>query len=219
MRRLLLVSCFFLIPCISHAYVPNFVNPARSSNYQVVPADGTLHTYYGVLRSFPHMYTVTVSAPSILQVQILVPNDPAIKPDRSGLIVKRAKRGVTEVARLPYKNASWSPQYDPLTHDSYRVGGSYRGTTSPGVYDIEVSTAINQGPYVVQIGVGTNTDPVLKEPSRSYGQQLQDIWRIKRFLHDPWWTVFVTWQYLILLMLGILGVVSVVYWKHRHKYA
>lgn len=109
---------------------------------------------YGDLDNFPHTYEFSVTKPTALYAQVLVPDIASAKNTVSAIIIRLPDgRGrVTEVARLEAKDAMWTREFEPWVGDSYRSGSMFEKEIGPGTYRIEVHTPDNVEKYALRVG-------------------------------------------------------------------
>lgn len=212
MTRLFL-TLLFLLPTQVFAFTPTFVSPVTVDDHIAVTQMGTPYSFFADLQNFPHTYEVVIVEPTVVSVQILVPVMDGALPDRSGIIVKKEKRGVSEVVRMHYREALWAEVTDKSTGDTYLEGGSFEGELEPGTYLVEVSTGENLGKYVLQIQKGV----LVESEKRGYFATLTDVAKIKNFFEKPVIAVFQSPSYYIPLMLLLLvGLFGYRTYKKKH---
>ena len=176
MSKIILIVGLLMVAAVAEAHQPAFPDPESADDYIELSDIATSQAFYGALDGHPHTYQIIVSdEPATLFAEVLVPDIEGAQNNRSGIIVKEEIRGVSEVARLRAREASWETFYEPFGADSYRRGSAFEGELEPGVYLLEVSTPDNDGKYVLVVG---------KEERFSlleYSQTLAQIYRVKRF--------------------------------------
>ncbi len=185
-RRSIMVACagvlLALVVFMGGART-TFVAPGQ---HDVIAIDDVIRAerYYGRLDDHPHTYSFTLTESTTVSLRILVPDTKSAPVDKTGLLLESLPddAGVREVKRLPAQSASWDQEYAWKTGDTYRTGPSYYDTLEPGTYLFEVSTPINRGQYVLEIG--TAADGV------GYVAALKDLSAIKDFFGKPWLALF-----------------------------
>lgn len=209
--RFVLVCFFFLVYApTAAAERPQFPLPESPDDIHVLQEPTILKSYYASLIGFPHMYSLAVEEPTQLKLDILIPDGEIVANDREIIVVKKEKRGVSEVARLFAKDADWSVFEDSRSGDTYRQGPVSELRLEPGQYLIEVSSPRNEGLYVLRVGY--------INPTVGYLTTIGDIYRVKRFLGKSIVTMvespLVYWP----LIFTLLAIIGGLYWKKR-KYA
>jgi hypothetical protein len=158
--------------------------------------------FYGELNDSPHLFEFTLTEPTTSFAELLVPDSETGVTDKSGLLLKVEERGVTEVMRMNAKDAAWESFFEWFGGDSYRRGPTYFDSLEAGTYQLEVSTPVNQGKYVLVIG---------KEESfrLSYIATLKDVARVKQFFGKSRFALFESpLVYVPLLLVMVCGVVA-----------
>lgn len=209
MKRAFLLL-LFLLPVQLFAFVPTFTAPAAVDDYVEVSASGVPYTFYSTLQNFPHTYQVPLTESAVLRVQVMVPRIEGVLADRSIIVLRQEKRGVSEVARMHYAAAPWEQLRDRSTGDTYETGEVFEEELTPGTYLIEVSTGENVGPYALQVQAGES----VAHERRGYIRTLTDVARIKQFFQKSPLAVFQSpFYYLPTLLLFGVGL----YYYRRHK--
>jgi hypothetical protein len=196
----LIIFLCVLTPMHAYAHQPRFVAPAQHDVMQVEDVR-TSQAFYGELAKSPHLYEFTLTEPTSFFAEILVPDIDSAKNDKSGLLLKVEERGVTEVVRMNATEASWESFYEWFGGDWYRRGASYYDSLESGTYQLEVSTPVNRGKYVLVVGKEERFDS-------GYIATLHDIREIKFFFEKPSTAVmqspFVYVPVIFLLILGYI---------------
>jgi hypothetical protein len=196
----LVVLLCVLAPIHVYAHQPRFVAPSQHDVIQVEDVR-TSQAFYGELSESPHLYEFTLTEPTSFFAEILVPDIENATNDKSGLLLKVEKRGVSEVVRMNAKGASWESFYEWFGGDWYRRGASYYDSLEPATYRLEVSTPVNRGKYVLVVGKEERFDS-------GYIATLHDIRKIKTFFGKPSIAVaqspFVYVPIILLLVLGCI---------------
>ena len=202
MKIKLLLLGFYLLPVVALAHIPELPVYERYEDTQII-ADPTIsRAFYAELTGFPHNYEFTLDTEKEISVELLNPDIKEATDNRSAIIVKYEKRGVSEVARLNYQDADWESFYEPFGGDSYRRGPAFKGTLPAGRYLLEVNTSENFGKYVLVVGQLENFSEV------GFLETLKRIYQVKQFygkppiatLQSPFYLVPVS----ILLMTGVI---------------
>lgn len=210
MRQTILLSIFFAL-FVPHAdaHVPVVVE--QESQQQIFQIEDPVRSqsFYGDFQDFPHTYQVISGTDFRLFVKVLVPDITSSENNVSGIIVRQNENGgVTEIARLRARDASWEQFHEPYGNDSYRRGGSFDGTLEPGSYLIEVSTPDNVEKYVLSVGYEERF--VISD----YFTTVKEIARVKQFFGKPWIFVFESPVVYIPTVL-IFGIIGVLWWYRR----
>ena len=210
--RVLLFIILFLFPVQLFAYVPTFINPQTVNDRPTVTQEGVLYSFFGELRSFPHAFEIPLAKQSRVFIQIAVPDTAEAAQDKSLIIVKREKRGVSEVARIPFQDMQWTPIRDRSTGDTYLLGGSFEQQLEPGVYIVEVSTIENTGKYVLLVEKGVQSGV---QPRRGYLRTLADTYAVKRFFNKSPVAVLQSPFYYIPVLLFLFGLVGHLFYRKK----
>lgn len=214
MHRRIVLFLFFsvslaLIPLSVSAHQARFVEVGQHDITTVKNPDVS-QAFYGQLEDFPHMFEIQSDETFNLYTEILVPDIENQPNDIGVLILKVEERGVTEIKRLSPKEAEWESRYEWFGGDSYRRGSSFFDSLDAGTYQIEVSTPVNLGKYVLVVG---------KKEEFSifdYVDTVRDIARVKSFFGKPAIAILGTpfvYAPLILLFISL----SILYRSHRRK--
>ncbi|MEY3783773.1 MAG: hypothetical protein RLZZ230_95 [Candidatus Parcubacteria bacterium] len=132
--------------------------------YEIVPIAGEIsqkHVLLGTLDNFPIMYELTAATTTTLITQLAQRYESDAVPLPLSLIIVRQNDedgGVTEVARINPKTEDWSVRKDSVFGMSFWESSVASREIQPGTYRVEVSTAVNQGHYVLTLGDNAETD-------------------------------------------------------------
>lgn len=176
MKILFFFLIFFSTAFSAEAHVPVLVSQDSLKDITRIEDPTLSQAFYGQLNGIPHTYEITATEPFHLFTQILVPDIDSSQNTISGIVIKLPEeRGrVTEVSRLPSKDASWEPQYEPFGGDTYRQGPQFETELEPGKYRIEVHTPANTEKYVLVVGKR-------EEMTLGYFELLGRLIAVKRF--------------------------------------
>lgn len=203
---------FFFLPLVSLAHQPELPVYESYNDTKIINDTQLSQAFYATLAGFPHTYTFTLDERKPVFVQVLVPDIPDVKNNRSALIVKQEPQGgVTEVARLRSTDANWESYYEWFSGDRYRNGPEYTADLGAGTYLLEVSTADNQGKYVLVVGTEERS-------TISYFETMKRIYLVKHFfnksgisiLQSPLFTVP------LLILLCFVYILYRAFKKYRH---
>jgi hypothetical protein len=194
----LLCCAFFWTPLCVYGQV--FVTPTDPNALIHLEHTEPIQSYYGILNTYPHTYTLELASRTPISLEILEPSHDGSKKNVSAIIIRLPERSgrVTEIARLHAKDASWDTYY--VVHDgmSYLQGPSHTDTLDPGIYHIQVHTPDNMANYVLRVGT--------KE--RAYGSYIETIrtmYAIRSFYRMSSVSLIVSPFILIpLVLLGVL---------------
>lgn len=212
MRYLLLVAWLFL-PVLTYAYVPTFVSPEHVDDHPAAEEIGKQYNFFGELAGFPHTFLIPVKYDDTeVSITVLSPQNAKNPANLSGILVQKEQRGVSEVARLHYRDFQWESVMDRTGRDRYLAGGRFTGTLNKGEYLFEVSNGDNRGRYVVLILQG-EAEP---QSRRGYFSVLRDVAQIKSFLGKSPLHALESPYYLVptLLILSFVGW----YWYRSRKH-
>ena len=202
---ILFVSCFAFS---ASAHQPEFPEPKNVNDILNVENFNLSRAYYGELVGFPHVFAVDVTERQPLFLEILLPDIEPVEYKPSVIIVRKEKRGVSEVARMLPASGSWVSFREPFGNDKYLRGLSYEEELEPGNYLVEVSTATGYGKYVLVVG---------KEEKFSiwnYFSLVSDIARVKRFYGK---SSFRAIESPLVFVPVLILVSSLWFWHYRRK--
>jgi hypothetical protein len=175
-KILFFLLIFFSSALFAEAHVPVLVSQDSLKDITHIEDPTLSQAFYGQLDGIPHTYEIVATESFKLFTQILVPDIDSSENIISGIVIKLPEeRGrVTEVSRLPSKDASWESQYEPFGGDTYRQGPQFETELGPGKYRIEVHTPDNQEKYVLVVGKR-------EEMTLGYFEFLGRLIEVKRF--------------------------------------
>ncbi len=164
--------------------------------------------FFGTLDGDPHTFMLYLDEPLEASFEVLVPRQGGGARDHGAIIVKQATRGVTEIARLEAKQASWESRFDLPTGSRFLRGGSYEGKLESGIYIVEVHTPDNRGPYALRFNDGSSLEGpgYIGKLKLLYAVQSEYGWSHVGMLRSPY--IYVP---LLLLLVAV--------WVYRKKYA
>lgn len=179
--RTVFFFAFILSASVVHAAPPVVVEPQDVSAVTHVENPEASWAYYGELNDFPHTYVIERTEPFSLRVEILEPDIEGAQNDHKGIIVRTrdSGRGVELVERLTAEAADWESFREPYGGDRYLQGPTYESELGPGTYFIEVSTAANEGKYVLVFGDISDYSQV------GYFGKVARVYQVKRFFEKP----------------------------------
>ena len=139
MTKVLFTTICVVVVCVisahaAHAHTPVFPEPKRAGDLIPIEYPEISHAFYGTLNDYPHTYEIVLEEPTPIFAEVLVPVKGDVTTDRSALIVRQEKRGVSEVARLRATEASWETFFEPFGGDRYRKGASFDEILPSGSY-------------------------------------------------------------------------------------
>ncbi len=180
--------------------------------YEIVPIEGDIQMkqiLLGALDNFPIMYEVSVSTTTTLTTQLAQRYESDATPLTLSLIIVRQNDtdgGVTEVARINPKAEDWSRRNDSVFGMSFWESAVASREVEPGVYHIEVSTAVNEGLYLLKIGDGAEKD--------GYFSTLGHVRTMQKFFGFSFFRML--WSSYVYYPMGILLVLYGFYRTHRY---
>jgi hypothetical protein len=140
-------------PLRTQAFSPTISNPLIP--YEVLTMDSNIETekiYLGELKGDPHMYEFTLGKETDLVVTLVQKQKDNLP---LSLIVVRSNnnnRGVSEIGRLTAKENTWQAYRDNALGLSLSRSQTFNKKLGSGVYRLEVSTAENEGQYMLVVG-------------------------------------------------------------------
>jgi hypothetical protein len=210
-KVLLVMTVFSTTLALVHAHNPIFPTPQNYNDFTPIEKPTISTAYYGNLQDFPHTYELELTEPTKIYTELLVPGFVSAT-DRSVIIVKKERRGVTEVVRLNKKDEPWPSFYEFFGGDIYRRGPVYETQLEAGSYLLEVSTPDNEGKYVLVVGEKEYISPW------DYFRLLGDIYDVKIFMEKPGIMVLQSPFYFVPIGITLIGL-CVFWYRHRHKFA
>jgi hypothetical protein len=163
-----------IVLCLSWSVALAAIVPSDTPDQQLVLDVTERGWYFGTLTGAPQMFLLYIEEPTDVFLEVVVPSRGGDDlKDHAGIVVRRAERGVDEVARLEAKNAPWERFFDLPTGSFYHRGASFRGQLPHGEYFIEVHSPDNLGPYALRFGDAGSLAGV------GYLGKLRDLYTIK----------------------------------------
>lgn len=126
--------------------------------YEIVPMSAdmsTQHIMLGALEGFPIMYEVNIASTTALRIQVGQLYQSDAQPIPFSVMLVRQNDddgGVTEVARIKTKPEDWQVRKDGILGFSLWEQEVNTTSVEPGIYRLEISTAVNQGKYRLVLG-------------------------------------------------------------------
>lgn len=211
MLRATIMSLLFLCASPVFAHTPVIVNQSSLTDIATI-ADPTLsQVFYGRLMGFPHTFEIKAETTFTLAVEILVPDIEEAVDNVNVIIIKELPDdgGVTEVARLLAKEATWETFWEPYGADSYRQGGTFSEEVPPGVYRIEVSTPDNREPYALVVGTREDFGAL------GYFETVKRVWEMKGLYGKSRLSIIAS--PLLYVPIGILWLIGCLWWLRRMR--
>lgn len=203
---------FIFLPSLSLAALPVILEPQQP--YEVLAVDADIehaHTYLGELKGDPHLFEISLLEPKKFTVTISQRLENSA-PVPFSLIVVRSNdngRGVTEIGRVKGNEISWQENYDSALGFSLAVSEPVTYELTAGVYRFEVSSALNQGKYLLRVGN--------KSDNSSYNEKLQSIRIIQKFFAVSALHMMISSA--VLYPLGCLVILVLIWltWRYQRK--
>lgn len=153
LRFLIVLALFSYSTFNAVAFSPTISEPVLPYDVLTMNSDITTErVYLGELKGDPHMYEFTLGKETDLVVTLMRKQDDNLP---LSLIVVRSNdnnRGVAEVGRLKASDIRWEVYHDSLLGMKFSHSQTFNKTISSGVYRIEVSSAENNGKYMLVVG-------------------------------------------------------------------
>jgi hypothetical protein len=198
----LIITLLFL-PFVAWADRDIVVEPQKASD--VLTLDPSSADLFGKLDGFPHTFEFDVTQALPLKAIVFVHDTEDQKNDASIIVVKKERRGVSEIGRTKAKEASWTASKDAVLVESFRQGGALEASLEPGSYILEVSSPNNDAKYRLAIG----------NPHRGYFENIKALFQVKR-LYDTSYLSAVLSPLLYIPFLGIFVVALALFlWKKK----
>jgi hypothetical protein len=141
------------LPLSSKAFSPTISSPILPYEVLTMNSDiATQQVYLGELKGDPHMYEFTLGKETELAVTLVQKQGENLP---FSLILVRSNdnnRGVAEIGRLKGKETVWQDYRDSVLGLSLSRSDAFTKTLGSGVYRLEVSTAENNGKYMLVVG-------------------------------------------------------------------
>jgi hypothetical protein len=155
MIRSLSFSAFvFLWPLCVFAYTSVIAKPELASTVLTITDVDRPQEFFGQLNNFPHTFDFSLSEKMDFKASVFVHDGEVQKNDVSIILVKKERRGVSEIGRTSSKNDSWESGFDYVLVESFKKGGEIAAPLEAGEYTLEVSSPNNDGIYRLRIGEG-----------------------------------------------------------------
>jgi hypothetical protein len=208
----------FIFACTAlwtQAHVPLVVTQTDLHDVVTIEDPDLSQAFYGLLQGFPHTYEFTVTQPMKLFVEVLVPDIESSTNNVSSIIVREVERSgrVTEIARLPAKDAAWESFFEPFGGDSYRRGPRFEAGIEPGKYRVEVHTPDNVEKYVLVVGKREEFAGI------GYFELLGRIAEVKVFFEKPRISIVQSPFVYIPLIIILIAFGALWYWRKKRASA
>lgn len=156
---LAVLSCgiFFASAGIAGAHQPRI---ADSMHETFIEEPEISKAYYGKIRGGPDVYVIDSRNEFALYIEILVPDIPGVKKDKS-VKIERVDGGARRlIANLAAEAFFWQPYHEKFTGDDYFKGPVLKTSAEPGRYIITISSPGNTGKYTLVIGEKESFPPL-----------------------------------------------------------
>jgi len=200
MRAILIL--FLLLPL--SVFAAEIVAQPEKAN-EILALDPASADLFGKLTGFPHTFEFEVGETLPLNVHIFAHDAEGQKNDVSVLVVKKERRGVTEIGRTKVNDASWNRVKDAVLVESFKEGGSLQSNLEPGSYILEVSAPNNDARYRLTVG----------DHGRGYFEGVQALFKVKALFGSPWWTVLGSPLIYVPLLAAMLSAAAFFFYKRR----
>lgn len=208
-----LVALFLFIAPVAHAFSPVMVEVGEPFEEIVIPMDeaGQKQSYLGILDNFPHLFEFAVTETSEIQVQLRQKGEPnAYAVNLILLSVDPDTKRISEIIRVNEPYSLRSERYMKERGISLVESEMIEQKLKPGLYRLEVSTAVNRSAYELDFGI--------EENSAGYFGNFGSIASVQSHFGFPWYRFFfstyVLYQIGILLVLGGIGYT---WYRQKHK--
>jgi len=213
--KYLVAFLFLAIAPAALAFNIQILEPERPYAPQIAEyTAGEQTVLLGSLEDYPIMYQLVVKDESELELRLRQSSRASAEPIPFSLIaVKQSgtRNGVAEVGRITPKPEEWNRIKDSNFGMSFREAEALIVSVEPGVYNIEVSTAINEGKYMLLLGN--------QENKVGYFDSISDIRATQKFFGYSIFSMLTVAQ--IYYPIGITLLLFAIHrtWKHRKKIA
>jgi hypothetical protein len=164
--------------------------------------------FFGRLAGFPHTFEFETAEKQAFKAEVYVSDEVEQKDDASIIIVKKERRGVSEIGRTRIKEQSWQSTYDALFVESFRAGGKLEAELQPGKYTLEVSSPNNDALYRLVLGT--------EKVKRGYFSDVRALFEVKAlFGHSKFGALLSPLIYIPLLLIITAGTAFFFYKKRR----
>lgn len=211
MVRTLLFCAVLAVPLCAFAYTSVITKPKDQQT--IVPIENGLQAqeFFGRLDAFPHTYEFEVGTPYQFKAVVSVPDIAIQKNDVSIIIVKRERRGVSEIQRTRITEQLWHTIKDRMLVESFRNGGALEANLEPGVYTLEVSSPNNEGKYRLVLGT--------EKIKRGYFANLRTLFEVKEFLDNSKFSAVLSPLLYIPLLFLLVVTTFFIYRRRKNKTA
>jgi hypothetical protein len=148
------LACVFLLPLCVFAYTSVIAKPELASTVLTIGDVEVPQEFFGQLDNFPHTFDFSLAEKMDFKATVFVHDEEEQKNDVSIILVKKERRGVSEIGRTSSKNDSWESDFDYVLVESFKKGGAIEAPLEAGEYTLEVSSPNNDGAYRLRIGEG-----------------------------------------------------------------
>lgn len=156
------------------AYEPVLMNPGSPFELYTIEDIEQETWFVGTLNDFPHTFEFNLNESQTLSAQAMVLEDVEANSYVSLIAVQEVERGVAEVMRRGAGKESWQEFQDTKSKIHFMEGQVFEAELEPGVYRLEVSNPINQGTYVLKVGI--------EDKESGYFDTLGDIRQLRTYL-------------------------------------
>ncbi len=198
-----LIISVLLLPIVVWADSDIVVGPQKASD--VLTLDPSSADLFGRLEGFPHTFEFDVRETLPLEAVVFVHDTKDQKNDASIIVVKKERRGVSEIGRTKAKESPWTSSKDMILVESFRQGGVLDASLEPGSYILEVSSPNNDAKYRLTVG----------NPDRGYFENLKALFQLKKLYGTSYLSAVLS--PLLYIPLSIIFTVALMFFSWKKK--
>ncbi len=211
MFLLVVLGFLLLLPWCIRGDIPEQIEQTSLLDITTITSISDRQFLYGLLNNLPHTFQFTISEPTEFSVGILSPKIEEGMYALSAILVREneTRRGVTEVARLEAKEASWEPFWHFTVGQRLHQGATFTQMLEPGTYRFEIHTPNNREKYILLLGSQNHDQP-------SFPEAIKRLMAFYNFLDtSPFSILLSLYGYLSIISIGAL--VGIIHLLRRHK--
>lgn len=203
-----LIAFVFLVPLCVLAYTSVLAKPELPSTVLTITNVEKAQEFFGKLNNFPHTFDFSLAEKMDFSASVYVHDEASQKNDVSIILVKKERRGVSEIGRTSVKNDSWEIDFDHVLVESFRKGGTIAAPLEAGEYTLEVSAPNNDGAYRLRIGESVH---------RGYFESVRVLFEIKHLFGSSAFSAILSPLLYVPILLILLILCGFLYFRSRRS--
>lgn len=178
--------------------------------YEILTISSRIETkqiYLGNLEGDPHTFEFSIGTKMSLVADLSQSLEQEIPLSMIVVKLNDNNKGVTEMGRLTGSANSWQSYSDSVLGLTLSKAEPFNLELTPGIYRLEVSSAVNLGKYMLVVGVDSSAD--------GYFQSLSNIRQVQSFFGYSFFRIFVS-SY-VYKPIGIIFVLGLLFYTWRNR--